>query len=57
LISWEINVFSDTRLLSRQNLTVKPNIDLLCAAKEAIQLSSKCSSPFLNIYDEGLKNI
>jgi len=29
-------VFSDTRLLSMQNLAVKPNIDLLCVAKEAI---------------------
>jgi len=57
LTSWEINVFSDTRLVSRQNPAVKPNIDLLCAAKKAIQLSSRCSSPFSNIWDEGLQNI
>jgi len=42
-------VFSDTRLLSMQNLAVKPNIDLLSAVKEAIQLSSRCSSLFSNI--------
>jgi len=47
LTSWEINVFSDTRLiLSRQNPAIKPNTDWFWAAKKVIQLSSKCSSPF-----------
>jgi len=53
----EINVFSDTRLLTRQNPVVKPNIDWFWAAKKAIQLNSRRLSPFSNIWDEGLQNI
>jgi len=46
MTSWEINVFSDTRLLSRQNPAVKWNTNWFWAAKEVIQLSSRCLSPF-----------
>jgi hypothetical protein len=57
LTSWEINVFSDIRLLNKQSPAVKLNSDSLCAAKEAIQFSSRCLSPFSNSWDEGLQNI
>jgi hypothetical protein len=53
----EINVFSDTRLLTWQNPAVKPNIDWFWVAKEVIQLNSRHLSPFSNIWDEGLQNI
>jgi hypothetical protein len=48
LTSWEINMFSDIRLLNRQSPEVKLNSDSLCAEKEAIQLSSRCLSSFSN---------